>query len=68
MHGFRDNEVLLLTGYDVIVSLPLGGVSHTFLLNLKEWPQFHNHGSLTYISRISYRFEVIRHVILAVIA
>jgi len=25
MHGFRDNEVLLQAGYDVIVISPLGG-------------------------------------------
>jgi len=30
MHGFRDNEVLLPTGYDVIVISPLGGVSQRF--------------------------------------
>jgi len=30
MHGFQDNEVLLLTVYDVIVSPPPGGVSHNF--------------------------------------
>jgi len=49
IHGFRDNEVLLPTGNDVIVIHPLGGVSHRFCWrNLKEQPQFHNHGSLTY--------------------
>jgi len=30
MHGLRDNEVLLLTGYDVIVSPPPGGAARTF--------------------------------------
>jgi len=30
MHGFRDNEILLLTGYDVIVISPLEGVSGDF--------------------------------------
>jgi len=30
MHGFRDNEVLLPTGYDVIVISPLGGASGDF--------------------------------------
>jgi len=30
MHDFRDNEVLLPTGYDVIVSPALGGVSGDF--------------------------------------
>jgi len=31
MHGFRDNEVLLQGGYDVIVISPLGGASGDFL-------------------------------------
>jgi len=30
MHGFRDNEVLLQGGYDVIVISPLGGASGEF--------------------------------------
>jgi len=30
MHGFRDNEVLLQTGYDVMVISPLGGDSGDF--------------------------------------
>jgi len=30
MHGFRDNEVSLQAGYDVIVSSPLGGASANF--------------------------------------
>jgi len=30
MHGFQDNEVLLQTGYDVIVISPLGGASGYF--------------------------------------
>jgi len=30
MHGFRDNDVLLPTGYDVIALFPLGSVSHRF--------------------------------------
>jgi len=30
MRGFRDNEVLLQAGYDVIVISPLGGVSGNF--------------------------------------
>jgi len=30
MHGFRDNEVLLQAGYDVIVISPLAGVSGDF--------------------------------------
>jgi len=62
VHGFRDNEVLLLTGNDVIVISPLGGVSHRFCWqNLNEQRQFHNHGSW----HISYRFRVIWHFILA---
>jgi len=45
IHSFRDNEVLLPTGYDVIVISPLGSVSHRFCWrNLKERPQFHNRG------------------------
>jgi len=31
MHGFRDNDVLLPTGHDVIVSPPPGGASGKFL-------------------------------------
>jgi len=39
MHGFRDNEVLLQTGYDVIVIYPLGRVSDDFSWRiLKERP------------------------------
>jgi len=39
MHGFRDNEVLLLTGYDVIVIYPLGGALRYFIWQiLKERP------------------------------
>jgi len=30
MHGFRDNDVLLQAGYDVIVLSPLGVVSGNF--------------------------------------
>jgi len=30
MHGFRDNEVLLQTGYDVIVISPPGGALGDF--------------------------------------
>jgi len=48
MHGFRDNEVLLPTGNDVIVISPLEDALHRFCWrNLKERPRFHNHGSLT---------------------
>jgi len=39
MHGFRDNEVLFQTGYDVIVISPLGGASGKFSSRiLKERP------------------------------
>jgi len=48
---FRDNEVLLQAVYDVIVISPLADVSHRFCWrNLKEQPQFHNHGSLTHFA------------------
>jgi len=30
MHGFRDNEVLLQAGYNVIVTSPRGGASRDF--------------------------------------
>jgi len=51
MHGFRDNEVLLQNGYDVTVNSPLGGVSLRLCWrNLKERPQFHNHGLLTHFA------------------
>jgi len=30
MHGFRDNEILLQTGYDVIVISPTGGAARNF--------------------------------------
>jgi len=65
MQGFRDNEVLLPTGYDVIVIYPLGAF-HMGLVDgiWKSDPSFiimvHRH-----ISRISYHFGVIRHFILA---
>jgi len=39
MHAFRDNEVLLPTGYDVVVSPPPGGAARTFSGRiLKERP------------------------------
>jgi len=40
MHGFRDNEVLLQAGYDVIVISPLGGASGDFswrILKDRPW-------------------------------
>jgi len=36
MHGFRDNEVLLKAGYDVIVISPLGGRFTQVLLKKSE--------------------------------
>jgi len=41
MHGFRDNEVLLPTRYDVIVISPQGGASGNFswrILKERPWP------------------------------
>jgi len=41
MHGFRDNEDLLPTGYDVIVISPQGGASGDFWWQtVKERPDF----------------------------
>jgi len=40
MHGFRDTEVLLQAGYDVIVIYPPGGTSHDFswrILKERAW-------------------------------
>jgi len=54
MHGFRDSKVSLPTGNDVIRISLLGGISHGFCWwNLKERPQFHNHGSLTYFTYLT---------------
>jgi len=36
MHGFRDNEILLQGGYDVIVISPLGGASGEFFMTDSE--------------------------------
>jgi len=36
MHGFGDNEVLLPTGYDVIVSPPPGGAARTWSVRILE--------------------------------
>jgi len=38
MPGFRDNEVLLQAGYDVIVISPPGGVARNFLIANFESP------------------------------
>jgi len=62
MHGFQDNEVLFPTRYDVTVIYPLGGV---FLDGI--WKRDPSFIIMVHwlISLISYRFEVIRHFILA---
>jgi len=40
MHGFRDNEVLLIAGYDVIVISSVEGAAGNFSLRiLKEGPR-----------------------------
>jgi len=40
MHGFQDNEVLLQTGYDIIVISPPGGAPRNFSWRiLKERPR-----------------------------
>jgi len=36
MYGFRDNEVLLQAGYDVIVISPPGGAARKFLITDSE--------------------------------
>jgi len=42
MHGFRDNDVFLLTGYDVIVICPPGVNSRYFIWRiLKGWPRLY---------------------------
>jgi len=54
VHGFRDNEVLLPTGYDVIVISPLGEFHTLFVDGIwKSDPQFHSHGSLTYFRAVN---------------
>jgi len=50
IHGFQDNEVLLQSRYDGIISPPLGGFHTIFARNMKERPQFHNDGSSTYFA------------------
>jgi len=63
MHGFRDNEVLLPTGSDVMVISPLGSVSHMFFDGIwKNDPGFIIM-VCWHISHISYRIGVIRHFI-----
>jgi len=36
MHGFRENEILLQAGYDVIMISPLGDASGDFFLTDSE--------------------------------
>jgi len=36
MHDFRDNEILLQAGYDLIVISPLGGVLGDFSLRIRK--------------------------------
>jgi len=38
MHGFRDSDVFLQGGYDVIVISPLGALQAIFMTILKEQP------------------------------
>ena len=48
MHSFRDNEVFLQTGNDVMVISPLGGAVRSFRWRiLKGWPQVSIHDLLT---------------------
>jgi len=51
MHDFRDNEVLLPTGYDVIVIPPLGAVQAFFHDGL--WKSNHDLLSEFYINFLS---------------
>jgi len=46
MHGFRDNEVLLQAGHDVIVISPPEGAAHNFLI-MKGRSRLYNHVQLT---------------------
>jgi len=68
MHGFRDNKVLLQTGYDVIVCPSLGAFHTIFVDGIwKSDPSFiimvHCH-----ISHISYRFKLFSILFWLVIA
>ena len=48
MHRFRDNELVLQTGSDVMVISPLGGAVRSFRWRiLKGWPQVSIHDLLT---------------------
>ena len=49
MHRYRDNDVFLQTGKDVMVIPPLGGAVRSFRRRiLKGWPQVYIHALLTY--------------------
>ena len=49
MHRFRDIDVFMQTGNDVIVIPPLGGATRSFQRRiLKDWPQVHGHAPLTF--------------------
>jgi len=37
MHGFRDNEVLMQAGFDVIVISPPWGAARKFFISDSEW-------------------------------
>jgi len=63
-HGFWDNEVLLPTGFDVIVISPLGGVLHRFCWRIRNNDPSFIIMVYWHISRISYHFEVVRHFIM----
>jgi len=56
IHGFRDNEVLLPTGNDVIVISTLGGVSHRFC-----WSNGMNNFRSVLKKRVTIRFVVLSH-------
>jgi len=65
MHGFRVNEVLLHTGYDVMVIYPLGGVSDDFswrILKERPWLPISGNGN---VCPNSNGLEVIRHFLFA---
>ena len=51
LHRFRDNDVFLQTGDDVMVIPPLGGAVRSFRRRiLKGWPQVYLHAQLTYFA------------------
>ena len=51
MHCFRDNDVFLQTGNDVMVIPPLGGAARSFRWRILEgWPKVNIHALLTYFA------------------